>query len=352
MSETVSREKEKWSSSYHPMGSEQWKEGAERVRDTSSEADLQQYIEHYLQRINQVTSKLGLLNDETNTYNYELAELKASFDAIKAPLEHRLTRHKVQTRSLTSKTTSCQQRVNQIMQDISRLRTQIDSKRTDESHFRSYLSRQGRRERRAERERSYGGQSLDRHNQRLKRLLLGFNEGEKKGVDYDRHSRSQGEIILHEAARSKVQTAKNPRQFQPQLQRVLEPWQLDTRRLLKERIKRHTQISKTKATMIDKYLRSMESFDRLFDSIKTKESTDNIEEIVATIDRYDQQFKEMVVKQAFLDNLIDEKEAQVSKNSRYIMSVLENNSIGVEQKMKDDLELKYKKNSLNDEVVR
>ncbi len=113
--------------------------------DSAIAQDLQEGIHYHLQRINEVTKKTSLINDEYANFKIELDELLKEFDGLKATVEDSIVKKKVKAMSVIGKKNSAQVRINQILKDIDELKKKIDDWRIDECHFTSSLAHNRRK---------------------------------------------------------------------------------------------------------------------------------------------------------------------------------------------------------------
>lgn len=107
--------------------------------------DLQEAIHYHLQKINEVTRKTSLINDEYANFKIELDEILREFDGLKTSVDDNIVKKKVKTMSLIGKKNSAQVRINQILKDIDELKKKIDDWRIDECHFTSSLAHNRRK---------------------------------------------------------------------------------------------------------------------------------------------------------------------------------------------------------------
>jgi hypothetical protein len=128
--------------------------------------------------------------------------------------------------------------------------------------------------------------------------------------------------IIEQAKRDKAYSSKAPRNLHISLSKVMHEWQLSSRKLSKELIAKLVKMNKAKASMTHGYVSQMQKLDGVFTRIKKGEASDQVEEIIQTIDRIEEKTKELTIKKNEIEDQIDRMTIDMQNDQSYLIAGL------------------------------
>ena len=131
-------------------------------------------------------------------------------------------------------------------------------------------------------------------------------------MDYDTKAKSQKEGILERLLRTETS------------------YQQSSRRLLKASIESHRAAHRSGHESITSYVDLMERFDAVFADIRRKEGVEDIADILATIDVYEQKYREKSKDLGFVENRIIELQKEIIDGKEELFSCLNSASERIE----------------------
>ncbi len=144
---------------------------------------------------------------------------------------------------------------------------------------------------------------------------------------FSNHSKSMADTryedsIIEQAKRDKAYSSKAPRNLHISLSKVMHDWQLSSRKLTKELIAKLVKMNKAKASMTQGYVSQMQKLDAVFTKIKKEEASDQVEEIIQTIDRVEEKTKELTIKKNELQDQVERVSIDMQQDQHYLMAGL------------------------------
>lgn len=144
---------------------------------------------------------------------------------------------------------------------------------------------------------------------------------------YSNHSKSMADTryedsIIEQARRDKAYSSKAPRNLHISLSKVMHDWQLSARKLTKELIAKLIKMNKAKARMTQGYVAQMQKLDGVFTRIKKEEASDQVEEIIQTIDRIEEKTKELTIKKNELEDQVERMALEMQQDQSFLITGL------------------------------